>query len=114
MKQFCEYFKTNAVRYYNSTKSIIDTIDVFGICRKTLYNWRSLDSEHILNEPTKYKAYASKYTPEIVAYVERYISNNQRFRMKVLKLMKRKFNSIMLRIIELHFEKEQYHVQEGT
>jgi transposase len=93
MKQYCEYFKTCAIRYYENTKSITDSINAFDICRKTLYNWRTMYNNGLLNAPVKYKSYRSKYTSEIVNYVRKYVTNNQRFRMKnLLKLLTKNFD----------------------
>lgn len=48
MKEYCNNYKNDVINYYNKIKSIKKILMSYGICRKTLYNWRQLYKKGLL------------------------------------------------------------------
>jgi transposase len=94
MKEYCNYYKNDVINYYNKTKSIKKILMSYGICRKTLYNWRQLYKKELLYNKTKYKQQVSyKYSEEISQYIKQYIINKDNFKIKTLiRTINRKFD----------------------
>ena len=86
---YCDKFKKIVLDAYNNGALVKNIVNVYNICRKTLYNWR----KRITFVKYGPKNITNKYSHDVREYILKYTINNDKFIMnRLLTSLYKKFN----------------------